>query len=121
MAIYSITINDSDVSVFSAFCAQKGTKQVDSGEKDLEGKPIMVSAPWTVTDYLQNTADGHVGYAKQLAAQADEAAKAAKIAQAEVWEPTMTKYEKLDSEKKKQVDDILATVTAVAEEPVVEK
>jgi hypothetical protein len=96
MATYTVTIADDKVATFEAFCAAKGA---------------------TVDDFLQRNLDGHVDYAAKLAAQNDQVALAAKAAQAEAWEPTMTKYDKLEKEKKDQVDAILASVAAV-EEPI---
>lgn len=102
MATYTITINDSDVSVFTAFCNAKGSKPVANPK---EGEPT--STPWTITDYVQDMVNGHIDYAKKLAAQNDEATKAAKLSEYEVIKPTYDKLEALKAEEAQIVNDIL--------------
>lgn len=93
MAKYEVTIDDANVATYTAFC---------SGN---------------VAGRLKILVDGDVSTALAYATQTDEVAKAAKVAQAETWEPTMLKYEKLEKADKDAVDAILAKVAAAAEEP----
>ena len=102
MATYTITVNDSDVAVFTAFCNVKGSKPVANPK---EGEPT--STPWTITDYVQDMVNGHIDYAKKLAAQNDEVTKAAKLSEYEVIKPTYDKLEALAVEEKKIAQDFV--------------
>lgn len=101
MATYTYTIDDALVSIVTAACAKRGTK---AGEPDKDGNPTSV--PWGIVDYFQDAVNGHIATFKAYAEQEDATAKENKLTEYETIKPVYDKYEALQVEEAKIVNDL---------------